>query len=275
MIEKKGQNILAEFQSLSVLIKELADEGDETAALLLEEFNACGASLVNYVLECSSEIGKLNTQKEETKEELQKLNAKLEALEKSVPKADFEHYSKVAEKKYSKYWNIMEEKSKTFIATAMYVFNLMKAYSGDFSPVVLEFSKALEEELKEKIFFKFITEQSKKPLRLDKGRIIEAIRTYKNDKIYFIEYSMMLKTFRKPRFVDNSYWVLLHQTLQAKGWRMDILTNPAFIDDGVNFVETFRNRAAHANTFTQQEAVVCSEKTKELTYTFLSAYPQK
>jgi len=275
MIENKGRNILAEFQSLSVFIKELADEGDETAALLLEEFNACGESLVNYVLECSSEIGKLNTQKEETEEEVQKLNAKLEALEKSVPKADFEYCLRLAEKKYSKYWAIMEKNSKTFLATATYLFNFLRAQNLDFSPVVLEFSKAFEEEMKEKIFFKFITEQSKKPLRLDKGRIIEAIRTYKNEKFYFVEYTMMLKMFRKPRFVDDSYWVLLHQTLQAKGWRMDVLTNPAFIEDGVNFVETFRNHAAHANTFTQQEAVVCSEKTKELTYTFLSAYPKK
>lgn len=270
-----GRNILAEFQSLSALIKELADEGNETAAILLDEFNACGKALVDYVLECSNEISKLNTQKEETEEEVQKLNAKLEALEKSVPKADFEYCLKLAEKKYSKYWHIMEKNSKTFLATATYLFNFLRAQNVDFSSVVLEYAKALEEELKQKVYFSFVKEQSKKPILPYKSQFTTCVARYKEKGVFFFEFTMMFQQFKVPNYWNDNYWPYLHQELQAKGWRMNILTNPKFIKEGTAFAENYRNRAAHSYTFTQQDAVACSEKAKELTYTFLSAYPSK
>ena len=271
-----GRNILAEFQSLSAIIKELADEGDATAALLLDEFNSCGKSLVDYVIECSSEISKLNTQKEETEEEVQKLNVKLEALEKSVPKADFEYCLRLAEKKYAKYWSIMEKNSKTFLATATYLFNFLRAQDVDFSPVILEITKSLEEEITQKIYLPFVKEESKKPILDRKSRLQSCILNYKDKPYFYFEFTMMFKELTPPptsRF--EGYWTLLHQRLGKQGWHMHTITNKAFTDAGVELALKYRNRAAHADVFTKEEVQECSEKTRKLTYTFLSAYPSK
>lgn len=275
MFNKKGQELISKFKTLTDFIEGIAKTGDENAALILDELNSFGRILVEYVLECSNEISKLNAKNIELEEDVKELNEKLELLEKAVPKKDYQYYAMLAQKKYKKYWFLMEEKSKTFIITAMYVFNLIQAHSGDFSAIVLEYAKSIEEELAQKIYINFVKEQSKKPLLSNKSKLTDSVERYQNKQLFFLELSMMFVNFRKPNFHSEAYWCYLHQKLHTDGWQMDILTDENFITDGKYLAEYYRNRAAHNNIITAQDAIDCSSLTKNLMYTFLSAYPKK
>ena len=275
MSNKKGQELISKFKTLTDFIEEIAKTGDENAALILEELNSFGRLLVDYVLECSNEISKLNAQNVESEEDIKKLKEKLEALEKAVPKKDYQYYYLLAQNKYKKYWSIMEENSKTFITTAMYVFNLLKVHGVDFSPVILEYAKSVEVEMTNKIYFDFIVSSSKKPiLPQKKGVLKEAIVRYKDTQHFFLPFATMFHSLKVPKYMDNSYIRLLQQTLKKDGWNMSILTSSDFILEGSDFAENFRNAAAHEITFTLEDSVVCSQKSKKLLSLFLDAYPK-
>lgn len=276
MFDENGKVLISKFKTLTDFIEEIAETGDENAALILEELHSFGRLLVDYVLECSNEISKLNAQKVESEEDIKKLKEKLEALEKAVPKKDYVYYSGLAQNKYKKYWSVMEKSSKTFITTAMYMFNLLRVHNADFSPVILEYTKSLEEEIKQKIYLGFLKEESKKPILPNNGKWTDAVEKYKERQFFFIPLSMMFYNLNSPKNVNGvSYWANLHQMLKRDGWDMPALTDPKFISDGVRLAEDYRNWAAHIYDFTDQDAIYCSMETKKLICHFLSAYPQK
>lgn len=276
MFDRKGNELISKFKTLTDFIEEMAATGDENAALILDELNSFGCILVEYVLECSNEISKLKNRNLDLEESVKELNEKLEILEKAVPKTDYEFYFVLAKNKYKKFWHLMEENSKKFIATSMYVFNLLKAYSSDFSPVIIEITKALETEMKNKLFLNFIISQSKKPVLHNEGAFTQSINRYKENQSFFLPFTMFFHSLRPvSNTPTNSCYYALHQTLKTDGWDVSILTSSDFRKDGIDLSENYRNLAAHSNTLTMEDAVACSKKTKKLIFLFLSAYPKK
>ena len=71
--------------------------------------------------------------------------------------SDYEEEKKLAQKKYPEIWNLLNEESKDYIAGAELLFNLIyKSELKEFSSFILYYSKALENEILEKIFKKFL-----------------------------------------------------------------------------------------------------------------------
>ena len=71
--------------------------------------------------------------------------------------SEYEKEKKLAQKKYPEIWNLLNEESKDYIAGAELLFNLIhKSELKEFSSFILYYSKALENEISEKIFKKFI-----------------------------------------------------------------------------------------------------------------------
>jgi hypothetical protein len=55
---------------------------------------------------------------------------------------------------------------------------------------------------------------------------------------------------------------------------MKLLGSENFIMDSIEYMEKYRNTAAHNNVLEEQSAINCKTKTKEMLTRFLSAYPK-
>jgi hypothetical protein len=96
--------------------------------------------------------------KDETREIDQKIilmSSKLDRIEKKIDEEELEDYYVLCKSLYSK-WDSLEDLTKRLIPVAEYLFSSLQRYDKpDYSPVILELCRAIENEFLLKIFTKY------------------------------------------------------------------------------------------------------------------------
>ncbi len=262
-----SNEIISEYNNLSDMIKKLAEIGIEEFVEIEKGFSSFGKKLNEFLISSIDAVAK-------AKNDQEKCEKLLKEIENAISKDDFEYHTKLVMQEYDVYWDIIEENTKKFLITASFMLNLLKSKESDFSPIVLEFGKAVEVEMTEKIYADFIKIQSKAPIKPFKGSLMDAIKKYKREQEVYLPFRMMFASLVKPNINDGSYYWLLHQSLNNDGWEMSTLTDLKFIKTGENYAMQYRNPAAHTHIFTKLEADSCKIKTDSIIHTVLSAYPK-
>lgn len=272
------QDMILEFNSILDFVKECAKSGLEEFIELEERLSLFGENLNAFLFNSLEEIEnlkkKLNEQKLESKEIIAQLNQKIKVLSGTMTDADYKLCSLVCKKDYEQCWDLLEEDSRKFLITAYFVMKAIKKTKFDFSAVVLCLCKPFENELKKKIYEPFIIRESKLPLiKNERSKLCEGIVYYQKNGVVYLPTKMMLVCL-KPTSYTMSYQQRLHNELCSDCWNMAALTNQKFIDGSIDYMEEYRNMAAHTHVLEEKNANACKTETRKYVTYFLSAYPK-
>ena len=225
----------------------------------------------------------------------ERIDQELRFLKKEfLAEIDYENYEKGLRKIFGKSWDSLDQESRQFLITAeilLDVFRGVKDEKVDYAPVIVEYAKSLEQELVGKIFVKFKT-------HLRDKNLISSEELFKSDWESLKLSPRNLKSFKKTCEIFESYlkdqlpmtlgaaWYILHESSQDFSSRCnlffefknfvrdlklaDYVFSKGFIKGLQEFIEKYRNKAAHLDAMTMDQSKKCrsillSEEPKLLT----------
>lgn len=266
------------FKSISEILELVSECGSiEDLKDYTAELVSLGKDLDALYQETTTEITELKEKNEELEDENAKLkeeNRKLKVYIKSMSAADYRISTAACEKEYGAYWELLEEESRKFLVTSYFILRKTKGTNSDFSAVVVSLCKPYETEIKNKIFMPFIVEQSKLPiLTRDAGLLRTTVENYKTDSNAHISFKLMILCLRKPKY-PISYEQRLHDVLYKNKWNLKVFESKDFTEESIDYMEKYRNFAAHIHLVEEQFAIDCKIATKEMLMKLISAYPK-
>lgn len=225
-------------------------------------------------------FNELKTGNRDVEEKLAIMSSKLDRLEKTIPEEELEDYTLSCQKNYDK-WNDMEELSKHFIQVAEYLFTKMQAYEKlDYSPVIIELCRALENEFLQKIFIKYTAELLKREgNRLNiffshdrastfingrTGLFIKIIEKSKNNNetpTYTLgEMKKIISFMNNPKLVKESPLLQDFNKFLVKNTDQIKLLKKEYLEQIQQLVDNYRNPSAHPNYMNLQSACDCKKE---------------
>ena len=204
--------------------------------------------------------------------------SKLSRLESIVSEEDIEDYRVLAESLYSN-WDALDSLTKRFIPLAEYLYSKLQKYEkADYSPVILELCRAIENEFLRKIFSKYTMDLIKREGRnLSKFFSTDRADTYLINKTgQFVKAITKASRTNKPEYTlgqmniilsllnDDQVVVaspLLHdfKTYLNNNTEATNLLDAAYIQKISDIVNKYRNPSAHPDFMSIQKANECRE----------------
>ena len=219
--------------------------------------------------------------KDETREVDQKIilmSGKLDRIEKSIDKEELEDYYALCQSLYNN-WDALDDLTRRLIPVAEYLFSSLQRYNKpDYSPVILELCRAIENEFLLKIFTRYSMDViRRKGSRLDAFLATDKASGFlKNKTGMFVKALTKSARTRKPEYTlgqmntimslvnDTS---LLSESPLLQDFR-DYLEQETVINDLLNvqyirkindLVEKYRNPAAHPGFMSLDKAQRCKD----------------
>lgn len=220
----------------------------------------------------------LKTEQRDLEQKITLMLSKLSKLESSISEEDIEDYRVLAESLYSN-WDALDSLTKRFIPLAEYLYSKLQKYErADYSPVILELCRAIENEFLLKIFSKytmdlirrqgrnlsgfFSTDRADPFLTNKTGQFVKAIT--KASRTNKPEYTLgqmntILSLLKDNQVVGASpllqdFEVYLNNNTEAAS-----LLDPAYIQKINDIVNKYRNPSAHPDFMSIQKANECRE----------------
>lgn len=219
--------------------------------------------------------------KQETRDIEQKLvlmNSKLDRIEKEIGEEELEDYYVLCQSIYDN-WDKLDELTRRLIPVAEYLFSKLQKYNKpDYSPVILELCRALENELLLKIFRKYTfdvirrkgknldsflsTDKASSFLKYKTGVFVKVInksvRTNKPE--YTLGQMNTIMSLMNDSNVVNVSPLLqdFKNYLDSKTIANDLL-NVQYIRKINDLVVKYRNPSAHPGFMTLDKAAKCKE----------------
>lgn len=275
----KINDLISEYNGILDFVNKCAESGLEEFIEISERLSSFGAKLNDFLFSSLEEIAvlkkELNSQKLEADDIIQELKYKLKNLSASMSAADYKLCETACRSEYSTYWDLLEDESRQFLITSYFVMKKISSTKSDFSAVILCLCKPFENELRKKIYESFIIEQSKLPyIPKDRSKLREGIEYYQQHQTVYLPIKILLVNLAPPKY-PISYQQRLHDELYNSGWDMQKITTKRFVDRSVDYMEKYRNIAAHTSVLGEQVAQSCKNETLKIMTHFLSAYPSK
>ena len=220
--------------------------------------------------------------KAETREVDQKIilmTSKLEKIEEAIKNdEELEDYYALCQSLYNN-WDELEDLTRRLIPVAEYLFSKLQKYNKpDYSPVILELCRAIENEFLLKIFSKYTQDVINR-----KGRGLDAFlatdkssRNLQNKTGTFVKQINKAVRTRRPEYTLGQMNTIMsivndRQTLNASPLLQDFknyLDNETIVSDLLNvqyihkindLVEKYRNPSAHPGFMNLEKAQKCKE----------------
>ena len=180
---------------------------------------------------------------------------------------------------YKGYWEKLDPFSQHCLAVANFLFKLFSEEDEYFSPSVVEYGRALENELIEKIYSGYVISLCGNIQgMIDHGSLYgdlkSAVHKTERQEDYYISARIMVKylTYLSDETVNNPYNEALRQYLLTHSIDESIISSEDFTLLADDIMDRFRNSAAHPGKMIDySEAKECREKTKKALKRFMSA----
>lgn len=225
------------------------------------------------------EFEKIRNDNIEIKEKLQKLNILLDERFANTSKDDLTICKISCENIYGGYWDKLDELSQKYLIMANYLYRLFSNSDKDFSPSVLEYGRAVENELTYKIYKGYVERLSVNTSRMTDngsryGELRSAVRSYTNNNGEFYIPARAMVKYLKYLSDDyiNEYNEALKGYLASEGINEHPISENSFTSEADIIFDKYRNSAAHpGRTISEHEALKCKEKSKKVLKQFMSA----
>ena len=219
--------------------------------------------------------------KEETREVDQKIilmSSKLDRIEKSINEEDFEDYYVLCQSMYNN-WDALEELTRKLIPVAEYLFSSLQRYNKpDYSPVILELCRAIENEFLLKIFSRYTvsvirrkgrgldsflaTDKASGFLKNKTGMFVKAItKSVRTNKPEYTlgQMNTIMSLVNDTSVITDSPLLQDFKSYLEQETVVDDLLNVQYIRKINDLVEKYRNPAAHPGFMNLEKAQKCKD----------------
>jgi len=266
--------IFEEYGNLTNVIKEIESCGGivpEKLCLAVESMGEIIEKLLDDVL---SEIQTLQEEKTLTEEQREEYWKQMKKFERIVTRTELDFYIPVCENQFAGIWEYLSSEAQDVLLTAHYLCAMLRAKAADFAPAILEFGKTIEVELTEKLYKPYADEIIKNPKPLVEDTLGSYIKKYEKKNNFYIPFKVMVENVGVRQVTYNEYRDDLVVYMGQNNWDPIINNYRAyFITPGVEYADTYRNKAAHTVIKTESSLQDCISKTRYLLKAFLKASP--
>lgn len=219
--------------------------------------------------------------KQETREIEQKLilmSSKLDKIEKEIGEEELEDYYVLCQSLYNN-WDELDELTRRLIPVAEYLFSKLQKYNKpDYSPVILELCRALENEFLLKIFRKYTldvirrkdrnldsflaTDKASGFLKNKTGVFVKAInKSVRTNKPEYTlgQMNTVMSLMNDSNVVNASPLLQDFKNYLDSATIANALLNVQYIRKINDLVEKYRNPSAHPGFMTLDKATKCKE----------------
>ena len=267
------------FSPLLEVLEDLYTAPESERSAIIERLYCLGKQTQLSLEALDLEFQELRKKNNELEESLQELYKNLDRQKELMEEGDITYHRFICAELYKDFWGDLDSDSQEFFITAHYIYDKIKSKAGDFSPVIIEFCRVFENELQAKIFIDYIDVLTiKTPPIVDfddtYAHLAKAVSDKKNKGKYFLSSTDMIKylgALRKTNTSRNGYNNDLRDYLIQRKWDTEALSDPVFERQSYDYVNNFRNEAAHPNMLNEKAALKCKEKTKKIVKRFVKS----
>ena len=225
-----------------------------------------------------SDFADLKNENREVEQKLTLMVSKLSKLDSYVKNEDLEDYYALSQSLYSN-WDELDELTRKFIPLAEYLYSKLQKYDKpDYSPVILELCRAIENEFLLKIFKKYTLDVvSRKGNNIDEFLATDrASYNLKNKTGTFVKMIARAVKTRKPEYTLGQMNTILSIMKEAdtvkrspllqdfksylgQNTEVQNLLDAGYIDNINDIVKKYRNPSAHPEFMSIEKANECRE----------------
>lgn len=287
LLNKMSERNEQVFDIVQLLLQDADDKNDNQKAILkgiqevketTEEINFKMDMVIEKLTKLEAEFSELKNENRNLEEKIKLMTIKLTKMENTVEGEELEDYYALAQSLYVN-WEDLDQLTRRFIPLAEFLYSKLQKYDQpDYSPVILELCRAIENEFLLKIFKKytidlvarkgnslcqfFATDRASSELQDKTSQFVKAIS--KAAKTRRPEYTLgqmntILSIMKDEAIVQKSPLLkdfedyLLHNT-EAK-----MLLDAEYIRKINEIVNKFRNPSAHPEFMSVEKANECRE----------------
>lgn len=198
-------------------------------------------------------------------------------------------------KRWFDFYDLLESKSKKYLPEAEYIFDhISKLENPDFSPFILQYCRALENELLKKIFRAYVQslidreidltkefewdfgrKDSGKPNSENTFRLAKHIQRClkKSEEEWFFELGSMEVNLRylTGKTAEKSPLLIDLKSFVLDRFEQEIL-NIKYLDEIKTIIRDYRNQSAHPNLIDTEKAVKFQKEMKECLISLMESY---
>lgn len=209
-------------------------------------------------------------------EKLEVMSSKVERVSKTISQQEIEDFYLLCRSKYDDYWTDFDELTIKLLPVAeIFYVNLQQIPDADYSPVVLELCKAMENEWLAKIFRKyaadlvkrqgknlytFLTDDRTKYVK-QTGKFAKALINSVNGPFFFTFGQMhyMINLLTDNEILEKSPLMKDFYSYLKKSVKLDRLVSEDYLEQVNEIVNKFRNPSAHSELMSLEIAKECRE----------------
>ena len=234
--------------------------------------------ILKKLISMEREFADLKSERRDLEQKITLMISKLRKLEDSISDEDIEDYRELAKSLYTN-WESLDVLTKRFIPLAEYLYSKLQKYDrADYSPVILELCRAIENEFLLKIFKKYTldcirrkgnglnsflaADRSNPNLTSKTGQFVKAIskavRTGKPE--YTLgQMNAILSMLKEDQTVNESPLLQDFESYLNDNTEAAMLLDSDYIQKINDIVNKYRNPSAHPDFMSIQKADECRE----------------
>ena len=246
---------------------------------MLEELYSLNDSTYEELVLFDKEFMFIRNQNIALEDKIKQLDEYIDKKMSETSEEDLEASRVTCKETFKGYWNKFDDFTQDYLVMANYLFKVFSFHNFDFSPSVLEFGRALENELLEKIFNGYVNYLYSQRKNITYGEDYENLKKAvkylkRNNWEFFIPQRAMVRylTYLSEKDDNRDPNVELRKFLSDHKIDVGIIAEKTFTDLADEIFDKYRNNAAHPGTrIIKEEASICETKTAEALGIFMSA----
>jgi len=204
-----------------------------------------------------------------------KIDNKLSSIKEQL-KDDIAVYEEIA-KDLIENWDKLDILSKEILPIAEYLLDKLKEIKdADYSPVILEYCKSLENEILKKLFIEFTLYINKKHKNIDEffvkdfendktSKFVKYIKRHRGKNSEDIKYtlgdmSFILNLTAGERTIQQSLLLQKFRLFIAEHFKAEFVLSKEYLKRVEAVINNFRNKCAHPYKLTETDAIKCKEQ---------------
>ena len=261
------------------LVSQTKDASPEETARLIEEIYRRSEIVKKELESFDRNVARIRDENAELEIRIRKLNQVLDQKKEELSQLDMIDSVSACEMIYHDFWEKLDMYSRDYLAMANYLLKLFSEKELDYSLSVLEFGRAIENELVSKIYLGYVANLSENEIEIQDpanryATLKKAVQNYTNNGECFIPARDMVKflSYLSNEDAGNSYNDSLKQFLNENGIDVTLVSEKQFTDVADEVFKKYRNAAAHSGkTMSSDDAKACKEKSKKALKRFMNA----
>lgn len=234
-------------------------------------------SIIDTLTQLQMDFQELRQSDYSDDEKIMVMSKKLERVETNVEQQEIEEYYSLCQSKYDDYWIEFDELTRKFLPISEILFVKLKTIQdADYTPVVLELCKALENEWISKLFRKYAESLiSKKKgnmleifLSKDRSKLVKATGKFAKAIInsvngpFIFTFGQMRTTLQQlsdTDLINDSPLLKDFYDYLNKNININELIKNEYMDQIDELIKNYRNPSAHSEFVSLQMAKDCRE----------------